>query len=141
MKLKVLKRKTKELENFTKREWTNADQEHYGKVKDFTPRKYIIVALDENREILGKATLVIVAGVAEAKEVIVAQSVRGTGIGKSLLAKVEELAKKHKAHKLWLNTGKEWRSEKFYQKLGYKKTGKLPNHFARRDFVEYSKFI
>jgi GNAT superfamily N-acetyltransferase len=140
MKLKILRKKTKELEAFAKLEWQNADIEHYGEVKDFAPKDYVVVAT-EGKTILGKASVHIVAGVAEVKEVIVAKSHRGKGVGTKLMLSIEEIAKKHSAHKLWLNTGKGWESEKFYKDLGYVKTGDLPNHYTNHDAVLYTKEI
>ncbi|MDO8618585.1 MAG: GNAT family N-acetyltransferase [Candidatus Daviesbacteria bacterium] len=140
MKLKIFKRSTKAIVNFAKKEWENADKEHYGKAHDFSSKKFILAAYN-GTEIIGKVSLIVRAGVGEVQEVIVAKLHRGTGVGKSLMLKIEEIAKKNNAHKLWLNTGKGWSAEEFYKNLGYEKTADLPNHYLKRDFVEYSKYI
>jgi GNAT superfamily N-acetyltransferase len=140
MKLKVLKRKTTELKDFTNREWKNADQEHYGMVIDFTPTEYTVVAR-EGTTILGKVSIRIIAGVGEVREMIVAQSAQGKGTGTRLMIKLEELARKHNAHKLWLYTGRGWKAEQLYLKLGYVKSGELLKHHVKKDFAIYTKFL
>jgi 16S rRNA (adenine1518-N6/adenine1519-N6)-dimethyltransferase len=72
---------------------------------------------------------------------IVAHDKKGQGIGKLLTLKAEDFGKKLGAHKVYLQTGKGWEAEKFYQKLGYKETATLLNHHFHKDFVIYEKLI
>jgi len=51
------------------------------------------------------------------------------------------LAKRERVHKIFLETGKTWKVRKFYEKLGYNKTGDLPKHFAKQDYIEYTKLL
>jgi len=73
--------------------------------------------------------------------IIVTEESRGKGVGKILMKKVEELAVKMNAHKIWLITGCDWPAGKFYESLGYKIEARFPNHHFHKDFVVYSKFI
>lgn len=51
------------------------------------------------------------------------------------------LAKKQNCHKMILITGTTLDARKFYEKVGFKHSGDLPNYFLNHDFVEYTKFI
>ena len=75
------------------------------------------------------------------KNIIVAEDKRGQGIGQKLMEQIEKFGKKLGAHKIYLQTGADWKERKFYDKLGFKKTADLPKHHFKRDFVIYSKFI
>lgn len=57
------------------------------------------------------------------------------------MEEVERIAKRHNAHKLYLQTGKDWESVPFYESLGYKITGELLNHYFHQTFVELTKFF
>jgi N-acetylglutamate synthase-like GNAT family acetyltransferase len=140
MTIKVTKKLGKAVLDFYKKQWANADVEIYGKAQDWTPIPYSITAYD-GKEILGSLDIKIKVGVAEIETLIVSDDERGHGIGTQLFVKAEMLAKKHRAHKLFLSTGKDWMAEGFYEKQGMKVTGTLENHFDHHDFVQYSKFI
>ena len=140
MKLKVLKKHNKKIRDFEKKEWDIADQEHYGKILDWSSKKFAVVAY-EKTEMIGVIEFSIKVGVADIQTLIVSSTERGKGIGKALLTKTEEIAKKNDAHKLHLITGKGWKAEDFYKNFGMLKTADLPNHYINRDFVAYSKFI
>jgi ribosomal protein S18 acetylase RimI-like enzyme len=57
------------------------------------------------------------------------------------MERAEAIAKQYKLHKVYLDTGKNWKAAKFYESLGYKKTGELPKHLEQQDYIEYSKFL
>ncbi len=55
--------------------------------------------------------------------------------------KAEELAKENGAHKIYLETGKDWNTIEFYEPLGYKVSAELPDHYSHVDFVQMTKFL
>lgn len=140
MKIKVLKKASKNVYSFEKAEWDIADKEHYGEILDWHSKKFAIVAYEKNT-IIGALEFHIKVGVAEIETLIINSSYRGKGVGTALLQKAEELAKQNNAHKLYLITGKGWQAEEFYKNFGMTQTGELPNHYVKHDFVGYSKFI
>jgi len=140
MKVKVLKRKGKALKEFRKREWEHVDLEHWGRPTKWEEKTYFIKALEEDK-IVGFLEMTIQAGVAKVRDLIIAQDARRKGIGKELMSEAERLAKKRKAHKLYLITGEGWTAEKFYKSLGYKKVGLLKKHSFSHNFVQFSKLL
>lgn len=74
-------------------------------------------------------------------ELIIKQEQQGKGIGKMLMHKAEEIAGQQKLHKIYLDTGKDWPAVKFYESLGYQKTGELLKHFESIDYIVFSKFL
>ena len=52
-----------------------------------------------------------------------------------------KFCKEKGGHKVYLITGKTWKVGKFYESLGYRKSGELLNHYRHVDFVIYEKFI
>ncbi len=69
------------------------------------------------------------------------ETARGKGIGTRLIKKAEELGKKLGAHRTWLFTGKDWQSNDFYKKLGFKIIGSLQDFYYHKDFVIYTRLI
>ncbi len=143
MKIKITKKGSKGLEEFHKKEWAHEDLAHYGKPTPWESwkSKHFTLEIYDNNEIAGSLVFVIIADVAYIDMFIVARKKRNKGIGKLLLNKTEEIAKKHNAHKIYLHTGENWEATTFYKSLGYKKTGDLPNHFFHKDFIEMTKFL
>ncbi len=139
MKLIVTKRKNKKIVDFEKKEWVQVDLEHYGKNWDWTKKIFRIAAVED--QILGSLRMEIEAGVAYLNTLIVSSSQGKRGIGKTLLKKAERIAIENGAHKMYLVTGKTWDAVGFYEKLGYEKTGYLPNHYNHKDFIEMTKFL
>lgn len=140
MIIKTLKQVSKPLSEFNHKEWPLADIEHYGQILDWNVKKFNLVAYD-NESIIGTLSFKIEVGVAYIGTLIVAKNMRGNGVGKKLMNETEEIAKSNSAHKLYLQTGKTWDSIPFYERLGYKITGELPNHYFHQDFVELTKFL
>ena len=86
---------------------------------------YGLIAV-ENKEIVGA---VIIRDDPYAKglyivieELIVKSNVQGKGIGKKLIKEVEKIAKKKKAHSIYLYTHRKSGAFNFYKKLGYKES-------------------
>ena len=74
-------------------------------------------------------------------DIIVSKSKRGQGIGRELIEKAEIFAKRLGGHKMYLVTGKDWESRKFYEALGFAATGEFKKHFRKKDFVIYEKLV
>ncbi len=139
MQIKTYKSKTPEVEAFNKKEWEKADKEHYKTATNWKKDKYRLVAYSSDKEILGTLGLEILGGVAYVSTLIVSSLHRQEGVGTHLMNKAENTAKKHNCHKIYLETGKGWDSEKFYKKLGYEITGSLDNHYFNTDYIILSK--
>lgn len=138
--IKVSASTNKELKEFGEKEWSLVNIEHYGKNIDYQQKDFVFKAT-ENGKIVGSIKFSHEAGVMTIDYLIVSHDKRGLGIGKNLMSKAEDEAKRIKAHKMYLVTGKGWEAEKFYQTLGYKQAGILKDHNFHEDFVAYEKFI
>lgn len=138
--IKISKSTNEELKDFGEKEWAFVNVEHYGKNLDYRQKDFTFKAT-ENGKIVGSIKFSHEAGVLTINYLITAHNKRGLGIGKALTLKAEEEARKLKAHKIYLITGKNWEAEKFYQALGYKQAGVLKNHNFHEDFVIYEKMI
>jgi len=126
---------------FKKREWVYADKEHYGDtLPDLTKYEYTYIA-KEGGKIVGAIDILIDTGVLSIESLLVAQDVQRRGIGSSLVKKVEEEAKKHNCHKIWIITGSNWSAKKLYESLGYTLRCILPKYFDEKDFVILDKEI
>jgi len=138
MKIKVLKRKSKERKDFYDKEWEIADKEHWNRVTNWKDEKFYIEAYEDGK-IVGLLGMTICARVGKINNIITSHNKRGQGIGKKLMLEAEKLAKKHKVHKIHLTTGKGWVAEEFYNSLGYKKEGLLKKHYFKHDFIQFGK--
>jgi ribosomal protein S18 acetylase RimI-like enzyme len=138
MKVKILKRISKNFKEFSKKEWANADVEHYGKALDWKTDKLSVEAY-EGEELKGTARIRIDEGVVYIETIIVAKDNRGNGLGKLLMSKVEEIARNKGAHKIYLDTGNGWSSVDFYKSSGYEITAELKDHYHRQDFIIMTK--
>jgi aminoglycoside 6'-N-acetyltransferase I len=56
------------------------------------------------------------------EELIVKSECQGKGIGSKLVKEIEKIAKKKKAHTVYLYTSKKSRAFKFYKRLGYEES-------------------
>lgn len=127
------------LKDFSAREWPGADREHFGdQVLDFTKRK-LSLAARENGNIVGCISLILDMGVLHLESIIVAETHRGHGVGARLVASAEENGKSLGAHKIWLETGSDWKAKDFYTKLGYQIRAELHNYYANRDYIMMDK--
>jgi len=70
---------------------------------------------------------------AEVQRVAVAASVRGQGIGRSLMAAVEEAALEQGVTLLWLTTHDATEACAFYEGVGYTRLGVMPSYSLRPD--------
>ena len=140
MKITSARRMSKRDKAFHDREWKKTNIEHYGRHTNWDEELIYLKATEKSKTI-GILEFTIQAGVAWVKDLIVANSHRKQGVGKKLMLEVEKIAKERKAHKIFLNTGIGWEAEKFYEQLGYDKTGKLVNHHHHQDHIIFSKFV
>ena len=70
---------------------------------------------------------------AEVQRVAVAERVRGTGVGRRLMAAVEEAARARGLTLLWLTTHDGSDACAFYEAVGYTKLGVMPQYSERPD--------
>ncbi len=138
--IKVVKTSGKDIKDFSEKEWPAANFEHYGRREKWTTIKHTYKAVEDGK-IVGILEAKYKKGILYVEDLLVAQEKRHIGIGELLMRKAEELATKHKAHKIYLETGKDWISEKFYKSLGYKEEALLKNHWVGLDFIIFVKFL
>lgn len=137
---KITTKATPKLMAFSELVWAQADIQYYGRKIDWKKENRYIHAY-EGKKLIGLLELTIMSGVVHILDIVVDYEYHKHGVGTTLMQQAEEVAKKSGAHKLFLETGADWGVRKFYENLGYVKTGDLPNHFAKHDYVEYSKFL
>ena len=140
MKIKQLKKGSRGLKEFQKREWAKANIEHYGENFEWKVENFLLEIYDK-KELLGSLSFKVEAGVGYISTLIVAYGRQGNGIGTQLITKAEEIARKKGASKMYLVTGKGWKSVDFYQKLGYEVTAQLKKHYHGKDFLLLTKFF
>lgn len=138
---KIVKVKAKETKIFEEKEWHKIDIENYGrKIDEYIQKDFYFKAI-ENNKIVGTIKGKFEMGVIFVAELIVAEKYRGNKLGEKLIKKAIKFGKKYGAHKIYLYTGCGWRSNEFYKKIGFRKTGMLLNHFFNKDFNIYEKLI
>jgi len=121
-------------------EWDKMNVSHYGQEIKWVEKKYRFKAT-ENGKIVGTVSGKLESGVVYISALITAEKYRGRGIGSLLIQKVEEFGKQNNAHQIWLFTGENWSENVFYQKLGFKLVGHLPDFYFHTDFVLYTRAI
>ncbi|MFZ1720888.1 MAG: GNAT family N-acetyltransferase [Microgenomates group bacterium] len=121
-------------------EWHKVDVAHYGKPIEWNEKKFQFKAVEDGK-LIGTIDGKLASGVVYIDSLITAESSRGKGVGKMLVEKVAEFGRKLKAHRIWLITGKTWKENEFYQKLGFKKIADLPDFHFHTDFVVYTRDI
>jgi len=139
MKLKQLKERTPELKSFEKKEWKIANEQNFG--HDFGAKKSYLLVAEDDGKIVGLVEFNTTRGVCHISNLLVSNSSRRQGIGKKLLTRAEKKAKQLKVHKIFLNTGKDWESVKFYNSMGYQVEAVSKNHYGHHDFVQFVKFL
>jgi acetyltransferase len=101
-------------------------------------RERLLLVADEAGEIVGMAQLVFSGATnadhrAEVQRVGVAAEARGRGIGRQLMAAIEEGARGFGVTLLWLTTHDGTDACAFYEAIGYTKLGAMPNYSRRPD--------
>jgi GNAT superfamily N-acetyltransferase len=121
-------------------EWHKVDVPHYGRAIQWNEKKFRFKAVEDGK-LIGTVDGKHVSGVVYIDSLITVESARGRGVGKLLVDKVEEVGRKLNAHRIWLITGKTWKENGFYQKIGFKKIANLPDFHFHTDFVIYTREI
>jgi ribosomal protein S18 acetylase RimI-like enzyme len=67
---------------------------------------------------------------AEIQKLFVDTSLRGQGVGRSLMAALHDAARQHGRSLLLLNTRHGGSAERFYRRLGYREVGVIPGYAA-----------
>lgn len=129
------------LEVFKAAVWPVADKEHYGDQQPQFSRDELTLLATDGDAIAGYLTLIIDSGVAQIEPLMVAVDRKGHGIGTLLLEAAEAKAKELGVHKLWLETGADWKAKSFYEKHGFIVRAILPNHTGGREFVLMDKML
>ncbi len=140
MGVDVTKATKGEIKAFDERAWHGENIEHYGKPVEWVEKKFVFKAT-ENGKIIGAIKGKFEVGVIYINTLIVDKSKRRQGVGRQLIERVEKFGKQLHAHKIFLFTMEEWKASQFYKSLGYRKTGNLPKHYLKKNFVIYSKLI
>ena len=101
------------------------------------PGRVVLVAEREG-EVVGMAHLAPAGPAnaphrAEVQRVAVARQARGTGVGRELMAAVEEAALARGLTLLWLTTHEDSDACAFYEAVGYTKLGVMPAYSLRPD--------
>ena len=101
------------------------------------PGRLVIVA-EQDGELVAMAHLVPSGAAnaphrAEVGRVAVAESVRGTGVGRRLFTAVEQVALAHGLTLLWLTTHADSDACAFYEAVGYTKLGVMDGYSFRPD--------
>jgi GNAT superfamily N-acetyltransferase len=133
--------KFEQLNVFKRAEYPEVDKNHYGEIRpDFKIYHFTLLAEEEDF-IVGYINVTVKMGVAYIDSLLVGKAHRNKGIGKSLVLRAEEKAKTYNAHKIWLETGAHWGTEKFYTDLGYSVRCKLPNDVAHIEGLAMDKML
>lgn len=132
--LKALKKDSLEAE------WRHMDISHYGRKIHWCEKKFRFKAVEKGK-LVGYIDGEYQPGIVYVETLITVEKARGKGIGTKLINKAEGFGKKYGAHKVWLITGEDWSENKFYQKLGFRLIGNLPDFYFHKDFVIYEKLI
>jgi acetyltransferase len=101
-------------------------------------RDRLLLVAEEGEDILGMVQLVFSGATnadhrAEVQRVGVAADARGRGIGRQLMAAVEEVARESGVTLLWLTTHDGTEACVFYEAIGYTRMGTMPNYSRRPD--------
>jgi ribosomal protein S18 acetylase RimI-like enzyme len=121
-------------------EWHKVDVPHYGKPIQWNEKKFRFKAVEDGT-LIGTVDGKHASGVVYIDSLITIERVRGRGVGRMLVDKVEEFGRRLGAHRIWLITGKDWSENIFYKKIGFEIIGNLPDFHFHKDFVIYTKVI
>jgi GNAT superfamily N-acetyltransferase len=95
----------------------------------------------EAERIVGALRVRIAASLAHLEALVVAPDVRGTGIGRTLLARGEEAANYYNCHKMTAQVPASGEARIFLEKCDYKLEAILPQHAFKLDVAVMRKFL
>ena len=104
-------------------------------------RDHVLVA-EDGGQIAGTATGIEEHESLHVCSVAVHPDWQGRGIGQRLMKALEDIARRHKCNKLWLQTA--WAMTEaiaLYEKVGYRQEGYQPRHFYGEDFLLSGKVL
>ncbi len=127
--------------DFVSVEWPLADLEHYGRKVNFDKRTYRFLAEDSEGSIMGIVEVMIEADLAKVETLLVGHKYRRQGVGRALMYKVLEVAKRESCKKIWLETNAGWEAEKFYKGIGFEVEARLKKHILGQDSLIFVKFL
>jgi GNAT superfamily N-acetyltransferase len=114
------------------------EREYVRTIGALDPQERILLVAEQDGEAVGMAQLVRSQASnarhrAEIRRVAVASSARGAGIGRRLMAAVEDAARAREISLLWLTTHAGTGASSFYASIGYTLLGVMPGYSARPD--------
>lgn len=122
------------------RDWQKIIDKNYGQGLPWFEKYYRYKAVEDGK-LLGTIEGKVEPGCVNINALMTTEAARGKGIGTKLIRKAENLGKKLGAHRTWLFAGKNWQSNGFYKKLGFKIISHCADFFYHKDFVIYSRLI
>jgi ribosomal protein S18 acetylase RimI-like enzyme len=141
MKIIQLPKKDKKITSQFSDDWRKVDKEHFGQtINEWKTDKFFLYVSEDNKAI-GYVDFEVQMGVCHVREIVVKEDHRRKGVGKKLMRRVEDIARKKSTHKIYLTTGIGWKERKFYEDVGFKKVADLKNHFLGTDFIYLAKEI
>ncbi len=135
--IKITKATKKEALN---KDWNDFIDLHYGQGLEWVEKSFRFKAVEDGK-LVGTIDGKYESGTVYIAALMVTPSVRKQGVGMKLIARAEMFGKELGAHRTWLMTGKDWEVNHYYQKLGFKLIGALPDFYFHKDFVIYTREI
>lgn len=129
------------LQVFKDAEYPTVDKAHYGDNPPVWNDEVFTLVAKEGSEIIGFICINVRMGIAYIESLLVGEKSRNQGIGQKLVFDAEEKAKSIGAHKIWLETGRTWGTEKFYRRLGYVVRTILPNDVGHQECLLMDKML
>lgn len=127
---------------FLGREWRPENERQFG---FYDPTIWDVqrhaLAAYEGERIIGAAVFKIEAGLGKLSQIITAADHGGQGIGKVLLARVEDICRREGCHKISLKTYSNSEAQRFYERQGYAVEGVLRRDLHGADMSQMCKFL
>jgi GNAT superfamily N-acetyltransferase len=123
---------------FLHRGWERADQELFGREKDWTSRA-VVVQARAGRRLVGVASGEAIAGMARLHDLFVAEEQRGRGVGGELVREFCALAAGLGAGRCFLRCPDTERHRRFYERAGFVQVARIPRYYHDHDFLEYMR--
>ena len=121
---------------FAAREWTPYNDEHG---VNWSPQATRLVAKRQGVP-AGMAAYIVLGGLGELKELLVARSFSGGGVGSALIEEFEHRCRSAGCHKARLETA-DYQARPFYEKHGYRVEATLTNDRFHRTWYVMSKAL
>jgi GNAT superfamily N-acetyltransferase len=92
-------------------------------------------------DLIGALRARIAASLAHVESLYVLEGHRGRGVGRALLARLEELANYYNCHKVSIGVANESNAHRFLEACGYHLEAVLPQHTFKLDVAMVRKFL